>query len=683
MIPTLISRRAVATAAASALLATPLVAQQPPTTSAAPAAETKPAATSVRPQDDFFRYVNGSWLATTKIPADKASYGSFTELRDKSDQALRTIIEEAAAAQGAAPGSDVQKIGDYYRSYMDTARVEQLGLTPLEPELRRIAAITDRAQLGDAFAHLQRMGVRTPVALFVRPDSKKATEYVVTAWQSGLSLPDRDYYLKDGKKFEDARAAFSRYATTLLQAAGRPDAAASAQAVVQLERALAQGQWERAKLRNPEATYNRHSVAQLDTLVPSVNWARYLEAAGVFVAPAVIVGQPDYLRTVNALLGSTPVETWRDYLTVKLLDAYAGELSSQIDDASFAFHGKALQGLESQRPRWQRGVTAVEDAMGEMVGKRYVERNFRPEDKARMEKLVDNLLAAFRQGIDSLEWMSPTTKAASQAKLAKFTVKIGYPDKWRDYSALEVRPGDLVGNTMRANEFGWEFMVDKLGRPIDRTEWGMTPQTVNAYYNPSMNEIVFPAAILQPPFFDPAADDAVNYGAIGGVIGHEISHGFDDQGSQYDGDGNLRNWWSETDAKAFGARAARLAAQYDALSPVEGLHVNGKLTLGENIGDLSGLTVAHQAYAISLGGKPAPVIDGLTGDQRFFMGWARIWRRLDREDALRQQILTDPHSPSEYRTNQVLRNMPEFYAAFGVKPGDAMYLPPAERVKIW
>ncbi|HEU4628606.1 MAG TPA: M13 family metallopeptidase [Gemmatimonadaceae bacterium] len=684
LLPTI--RRLSTGVGAMAVLTTPLAAQPATTAAAAPVApgiESANFDTSVRPQDDFFRYVNGSWLKSTEIPADKPRYGAFDQLRDESDAALRGIIEQAAAATDAPAGSDLQKIGDYYRAYMDTTRLEQLGLTPLRDELARVRALDGQAGIPALAAHLARIGVRAPYGVYVRQDLKDATRYVAYVGQSGLGLPDRDYYLKDGQKFDDARAAYVTYMTALLRAAGDAQAEASARAVLQLEHALAERQWERVRLRDPQAGYNPHTLAQLDTLAPRLAWSSYLTATGTAESPTFIVGQPDYLRALDAIVAATPVETWRSYFTVRLLDAFAPYLNRSLADAAFAFHGKALTGVEQQRPRWQRGVNAVEGAMGMLVGKQYVAKYFPPAYKAHMERLVDNLLAAYKAGIDQLDWMSPATKAQAQDKLAHFTVKIGYPDKWRDYSGLEVKPGDLVGNVIRSNQFDWEYMVDKLGEPVDRTEWGMTPQTVNAYYNPVMNEIVFPAAILQPPFFDPEADDAVNYGGIVAVIGHEVSHGFDDQGSQFDGEGNLRDWFTAADKQAFKARTEALAAQYDALAPLEGAHVNGHLTLGENIGDLSGLSMAYKAYHMSLGGREAPVIGGLTGDQRFFIGWAQVWRELNRDDYLRQRLLTDPHSPAMYRTNQVLRNMPAFAEAWGVKPGDGMYLPPAERVKIW
>jgi putative endopeptidase len=450
-----------------------------------------------------------------------------------------------------------------------------------------------------------------------------------------------------------------------------------------LETEIAQAHWDRVRNRDREATYNLMTAAELQALTPSFDWGAFLAASGGDASPGIVVRQPDYLEAMARLIEDTPLDTWRHYLTFKLVDSYAGVLPSAFGQAAFDFRGRVLAGLDEAPPRWKRAVGATEGALGEVAGRMYVERHFSPEAKERMQELVDNLLVAFRQGIDELEWMGPETRVEAQAKLAKFNVKIGYPDEWRDYSALDVRDGDAAGNQMRAARFGYDRMVDRLGQPIARGEWGMTPQTVNAYYSSTMNEIVFPAAILQPPFFNLDADDAVNYGAIGGVIGHEISHGFDDQGSRSDGDGNLRDWWTAEDAAAFAQRTDRLVEQYSAYCPLDGLCVNGRVALGENIGDLSGLTVAHRAYRLSLGGAEPPVIDGFTGDQRFFIGWAQIWRMNYREEALRQRVMIGPHSPNMYRVNGVVVNMPEFQAAFDVQPGDALYLPPEQRVKIW
>ncbi|HEY0037856.1 MAG TPA: M13 family metallopeptidase, partial [Longimicrobium sp.] len=626
---------------------------------------------------------NGGWLKRTQIPSDRSSYGSFVQLRDRSEEALRAIVDEAAAARNAQPGSDTQKVGDLYASFMDSARIEAAGIAPLRPELARIAALRDRAELPELYARMQRLGVSTPFGFGVGQDGRQATRYIGSVGQGGLGLPDRDYYLKDDAKLAQARTAYQTYLETLLRLSGDSNPAAGAQAVMAFERALAEKQWDRARSRDREATYNLRTVAQLDSMTPGFAWGRFLRGVNAERTPGIVVRQPDYLTAMNQVVAATPVQVIRQYLTVKLLDSYAPVLPRAYGDAQFAFRGRALQGLEANRPRWKRGVGMVEAALGEAAGRLYVQRNFRPESRTRMQQLVENLRASFSEGINGLEWMSPETKTQAQAKLAKFNVKIGYPDEWRDYSALQVRAGDLAGNMMRVAEFGHNRMVGRLGQPIDRGEWGMTPQTVNAYYSPTMNEIVFPAAILQPPFFNPAADDAVNYGGIGAVIGHEMSHGFDDQGRRSDGEGNLRDWWTETDNAAFKQRADALVAQYSAFSPAEGLNVNGRLTLGENIGDVSGIALAYRAYKKSLNGREAPVIDGFTGDQRFFMGFAQIWRTLQREDALRQQVMTDPHSPGEYRTNGVLRNIPEFYAAFNVQPGDKMYLPPEQRVRIW
>jgi putative endopeptidase len=639
--------------------------------------------TSVRPQDDFYLFANGTWLKNTEIPSDRASFGTFDELRMRSEAALHELLEEAAATPNRASGSDLQKVGDFYQSMMDSARIEALGMRPLRSELQRIARLPSKGALPQQFAHLQRLGVQAPFGFFVGQDQRQSDRYIAQISQSGLGLPDRDFYFRDGESFERTRAAYLTYIETLLRHAGERNAAAAARSIVALETAIAEAHWDRARNRDREATYNLKTVAELQALTPSFSWSVFLRETGGERTPGIVVRQPDYLQALNTIIDETPLATWRQYMTFKLLDAYAGVLPDAIGAAQFEFRGRVLSGLEEPSPRWKRAVGATEGALGEVAGRMYVERHFSPEAKARMQELVDNLIVAFRQSIDELEWMGPETKLEAQAKLAKFNVKIGYPDEWRDYSALEVRAGDAAGNQMRAAQFRYARMIERLGNPIDRNEWGMTPQTVNAYYSSTMNEIVFPAAILQPPFFNLDADDAVNYGAIGGVIGHEIGHGFDDQGSRSDGDGNLRNWWTEADAKAFGERTGRLAEQYSRYCPIDGLCIDGRVALGENVGDLSGLTVAYRAYRLSLDGEEPPVIDGFTGDQRFFLGWAQIWRMNYRDEALRQRVLVGPHSPNMYRVNGVMVNMPEFYEAFGVQPGDKLYLPPEERVKIW
>ena len=637
---------------------------------------------SVRPQDDFFRFVNGGWLTRTEIPSDASSWGAFNELREESRTALRTIIEESA--KGSAPaGSERRKVGDLYASMMDTVRIEALGITPLTGELDALRELTTTGQLPATFAHFARIGVGGPFTVGVGPDQKASRTTIVTVSQSGLGMPDRDYYLLQDAKMASTREAYRNYVARLLTLANQPDPAGSAGRILALETAIAGKHWDRARGRDRNATYNKMTVAELASLSPSYDWRAYLQAAGLGAATDVVVRQPDYVRAMDAVLTSTPASTWREYLTFRLLDDNAEALPASFARARFDFRGRTLSGQQAMGARWKRGVDGVEGILGEAVGKLYVERNFKPEAKARMDEMVRNLREAYRVGIDSLEWMSPATKEQAKAKLAAFTVKIAYPDKWRDYSKLEIRRDDLVGNLRRASEFRYADMVSQLGKPVDRTRWGMTPQTVNAYYNASNNEIVFPAAILQPPFFDVNADDAVNYGAIGAVIGHEIGHGFDDQGRKSDGEGNLRDWWTADDAKSFDARTTRLGAQYDALSPLEGMHVNGKLTMGENIGDLSGLAQAYRAYRISLEGKEAPVIGGFTGDQRFFMGFAQIWRTKFRDEALRQRLLSDPHSPGQYRALVPLTNNDVFQRVWNVKPGDRMYLPPEARVKIW
>lgn len=637
---------------------------------------------SVRPQDDFFRFVNGGWLTRTAIPEDASSWGAFNELREKSRTALHGILEQAAASN-AAPGSERRKVGDLYASFMDSARVESLGLTPLRSELTAINALSTPAQIPTVFAHFARIGVQGPVAVMVGPDPKNSTVNIVTVNQAGLGMPDRDYYLAQDAKMAAVRQAYQGYVSRLLTLANQPDPSGAASRVLALETRIAQKHWDRARNRDRNATYNKMTVAELASASPVFGWNGYLSAAGLGSATEVVVRQPDYVRAMDSIVASTPASTWREYLTFKLLDAYAAELPTAFQQARFDFRGRTLSGQQQESVRWKRGVDDVEHILGEPTGKLYVAQYFKPEAKARMDAMVRSLRAAYQVGIDSLEWMSPATKAQAKDKLAKFTVKIAYPDKWRDYSALTIKRDDLLGNAVRANEFQYADMVGRLGKPVDRSRWGMTPQTVNAYYNATSNEIVFPAAILQPPFFDVNADDAVNYGAIGAVIGHEIGHGFDDQGRKSDGTGNLRDWWTPADAKAFEERTTRLGAQYDAITPIDSLHINGKLTMGENIGDLSGLAQAYRAYHISLGGKEAPVIGGFTGDQRFFLGFAQIWRTKFRDASLRQQLLSDPHSPGMYRAFVPLVNNDAFDRAFNVKPGDRMYIAPANRVKIW
>lgn len=641
--------------------------------------------TTARPQDDFHRYANGGWLDRTQIPPEKGRWGSFEILRDESDRRQRAIIEELAARRNLAAGSEGRKIGDLYASLMDEALAERLGAAPVRPYLERVARVGDVADLARAFAELSRVGVSAPLVAFVNVDSRASSRYAVYLSQGGLGLPNRTYYLREGEKFDQIRAAYPAYIARLFTLAGLHDRAEErAREVAALERRIAEAHWTPEDSRDATKTDNLVPVADLGTVSASLPWAAFLEGARVGpAATSLYVRQPSYAGALGTLLGEVPLETWKDYLRFHVLDGAASWLSKDFVDARFEFHGRLVNGLERLEPRWQRAVQTVNGTLGEAVGRIYVERHFPPASKKRMQELVANVMRAFETSIDGLAWMSADTKARAQQKRAKFTTKIGYPDRWKDYAALEIRRDDPVGNLARARTWDVQRRLDRLGGPVDRSEWGMTPQTVNAYHNPRMNEIVFPAGILQPPFFNPQADDAVNYGAIGAVIGHEIGHAFDDQGRKTDADGNLKDWWTEADAEAFKAKAQALVEQYDAFQPLPDMNVNGRLTLGENIGDLTGVTIAHKAYRMSLGGKEAPVIDGLTGDQRFFLGYAQVWRTKSRDETLRRQVLTDPHSPSHFRTIGPLRNFAPFHAAFGVKEGDGMYLPESRRVSIW
>ena len=637
---------------------------------------------AVRPQDDLFRFVNGKWLETTQIPADRSNYGSFTLLDDEAQANVRAIVEAAANSPAKQPGSDAQKIGDFYRSFMDTERAEALRSSPLAAELKRIESISSPDDINRHFGYSQRIGIAQPVWFVVDQDEKNTAAYISYVYQKGLTLPDRDYYLKTDEKFVAIRASYLAYVAQLLELAGFADSPALAQRIVTLETRLAEAQWTRVQNRDALARYNKFTIAAADELTPGFKWGEFFAAAGV-PAHELVISQPSFFTALGKAVQEVPVDDWKIYLSYKLIDGYAPFLSTDFADLHFGLHGRTLKGIEENRPRWKRAVESIDETMGEIAGRLYVQKHFKPEAKQRMDELVANLLTAFKLSIDELEWMSPATKLEAQKKLASFTVKIGYPDRWKDYSALTITSDDLVGNLMRSAAVEHARFIGKLGQPIDRTEWLMTPQTVNAYYNPLMNEIVFPAAILQPPFFNVAADDAVNYGAIGAVIGHEISHGFDDQGRKYDGQGNLRDWWTAEDAERFKQRADRLVAQYSGYRPLDGLNVNGALTLGENIGDLSGLAVALKAYQLSQQGKPAAVIDGFGAEQRLFMGWSQIWRRKYREEDLRARLMTDPHSPSEYRCNGIVTNLDEFYRAFDLKAGDRLYRPAEERVKIW
>jgi putative endopeptidase len=634
----------------------------------------------VSPGDDFHRYVNGQWLATFVMPADKARYGIFDALRERSVEEVHEIVEELAAGD-PADGSLEQKVGDYYATWMNLERLNELGASPLKPHLAKIAAIEDRDSLMMAFANVHLAG---PFGVGIIPDPADTTRYTVFAGQDGLGMPDRDFYLLDDGRFEEFRAAYRVYVIRMHELAGIEEAEAKADAIIELETALARTHWTRAESRDIQKIYNPMTVAQVKALAPQFAWERMLDSLGLGGVEPIVVAQPSAITAAGEMLESVPLDTWKDYLAFHFIRANAPFLSEDFDRAHFEFYSKTLSGIEEQRERWKRGADLVNANLGEAVGKVYVERHFPPESKDQMDELVANLKAALEERLGENEWMDDDTREQALAKLATFESRIGYPEKWTDYGPLEIQAGDMLGNTLRVTEFLWKEQLARLGGPVDRRIWPYPPQTVNASYNALLNQITFPAGILQPPFFDPHADAAVNYGAIGGVIGHEIGHGFDDQGRRFDEQGRIRDWWTETADERFRERASRLAAQYDSYSPIEGMTVNGQLTLGENIGDLGGLEMAYAAYRrhVAAHGEP-PVLEGFTGDQRFFLSWAQVWRSMIREDELRQQLVTGPHSPAQYRVNGVVRNIDAWYDAFGVDSDAALYLPPEERVSIW
>lgn len=640
---------------------------------------------TVRAQDDLFLHVNGRWLQRTEIPADKSNYGSFNKLIDEAQLNIRAIIEEVAKNPTDGNG---RKVGNLFNSYMNEEQVERLGLTPLRSEVSKIHAITDKVQVLKRFGWSEIIGVGSPIGFFVDQDDKDSTRYLAGVIQSGTTLPDRDYYLD--AKHENARGALKRYIETLFRLSDQPDGTEAAEAVLKLETKLAEVQWSRTDLRDAEKRYNKFTVGKLSELTPKLAWAAYFQSVDAAELKELNVATPSYFQGLEKILDETPLETWKWYLHFRLIDAYASVLPKEFVFAHFKLHGQVLGGIPEQQPRWKQAVDTVAGGgsnrmgvLGEAVGQLYVAKHFKPQARERMDQLVGNLLKAFEQSIHDLNWMTDATKKQALVKLSKITPKIGYPVKWRDYSQLEIRADDLVGNMTRSAGFEHQRTLEKLGKPVDRAEWHMTPQTVNAYYNPGLNEIVFPAAILQPPFFDAEADDAVNYGGIGAVIGHEISHAFDDQGSKYDGDGNLKNWWTEADQAAFEKLTSRLVAQYEGYEALPSKKVNGQLTLGENIADLSGMAIAFKAYRISLGGKDGPVLDGYTSSQRFFLGWGQIWRRKYRDAELVKRLVTDPHSPSHFRGNGPVTNLDAFYEAFNLKPGDKLFKPKEERIQIW
>lgn len=637
---------------------------------------------SVLPGNNFMEYVNGAWIKKTEIPSDKPSASVGAMLNDKAQEDVKEIIEKAASGK-FADGSEEQKIGDLFGSYMNTAARDAIGLKPLAADLKKIDAIKNHKELAGYFGYASKTGNMAPFSIAVIEDFKDPKRYMLATWQGGLGLPDREYYFTDDAKSKELRTKYVMHIEKTLALAGIADAKKKSVEIMSLETLLASKQMKKEETRNMSGLYNKYAVTRLNTLMPDFDWNGLLAEAGVKNPDSLVVTQVAYTKDLNAIIKNTPIDIWKTYLKWSLVNGAAGSLNTALDEENFHFNGTVLNGVPKQRPQWRRGVGVVNGSLGEMVGKLYVEKHFSPEAKARMLVLVGNLLKSYETSITNLDWMSAETKKEALKKINKFTPKIGYPDKWRDYSSLKIVKDDLYGNLKRSTAFEYNRMINKLGKPVDRTEWGMTPQTVNAYYNPPLNEIVFPAAILQPPFFDMNADDAVNYGGIGAVIGHEIGHGFDDQGSTFDGDGVMRNWWTKNDLSEFKKRTGALVAQYSGFKVFSDLNVNGEFTLGENIGDLGGLTIALKAYHASLNGKQAPVLDGFNGDQRVFIGWGQVWLNKAREQALRKQVGTDPHSPATFRVNGVVRNIPEFYTAFNVKPGDSLYLAPDKRVKIW
>jgi putative endopeptidase len=672
--------------AEKSLPATTSPAAAPPTASAAAPAvighfgiDLSAGNSHVKPGDDFFAYANGAWVDSFVIPADHASYGPFNTLDDLSKKRVRGIIESAAAAHGAT-GTPAQQIGDFYASFMATAGIEASGLAPARADLASIAAANSRESIARLF------GLPGFASLFeadLPADFHNPDRYALYVSEAVLGLPDRDYYLKDDAKLKELRAKYVAYIGQMLELAGESDAGAKARRIMAFETAASKVQWSIDKRRDVDLIWNPRTKAQLLVYAPGFPWQPFLESLKVGDRQDLVLGELAAIRDLARLFQRTPLSTLRAWLTFQYLNSHAQFLPQRFDAAHFAFYGQAMRGQPEERERWKRAVDQVDDALGEPVGRLYVAQYFPPASKAKMQQLVADLRAALSERIDALDWMTPQTKVRAHEKLAAFTPKIGYPDKWKDYSALVVRRDDLIGNVRRAAQWQWDYKVARIDKAVDRAEWQMTPQEINAYYNPSNNEIVFPAAILQPPFFDPNADAAVNFGAIGAIIGHEMGHGFDDQGRKFGPNGALLDWWTATDSQVFAARTARLIKEFSGFEALPGLHVNGANTIGENIGDLGGLNMAHEAYLISLKGAPAPVIDGLSGDQRFFLAWAQAWREKYRDGMLREIVLSDVHSPSNFRVNGPLPNIDAWYAAFNVQPGDKLYIPPAERVRIW
>jgi len=639
---------------------------------------------AIHPGDDFFRFTNGKWLQEFELPADRSNYGSFTILGDRSDSRVRTIIEDLSSSEPAY-GTIEQKIADYFNSYMDTETINALGIAPLRPGLNVLAGIDSMEDLVTGFGRAQVDNTGSPLSFYISADRADPDRHQLNLAVGGLSLPDRDYYLQDNEDFNRIKKEFIAHVARVLDFAGIDNSAQKAERLLALESAIAQHIWPRADRRNRDRTYNPMGYEEFKAAYPDFDWDGYFAAAGIENLTGLNVLFPSAMAPIIDLINSAPVEDWQTMMTYRHIVDSASVLSEEIDQEAFHFYSTVLNGVPEQRQRWERSVARVgaSNSLGEAIGQVYVERHFPESAKAQMEQLVENLRAALAQSIDEIDWMGEQTKQAAHQKLEAFRPKIAYPDEWEDFSAVVINPAELFANAQNIREFNYRDQISRLGEPTDREEWGMTPQTVNAYYNPAFNEIVFPAGILQPPFFDPNADLAVNYGGIGAVIGHEMGHGFDDQGSKYDYAGVQRNWWTDADRANFEAQADALAQQYSEFEPVPGYFIDGRFTLGENIGDVGGLSLAYRAYKMALGGEEAPVIDGLSGDQRFFLAWAAVWQRKYRQDALIQRLTADPHSPSEFRVNGVVRNFDEWYRAFDVTPEHDLYLSPEDRVRIW
>ena len=635
---------------------------------------------SVKPGDDFFEYVNGSWLKRTEIPADRTFAGIDSVLNDKIDSDVRAIVEDLARNPQSS-GRVGQQVGDMYASWMDVDAVEKAGTAPLEPYLKKIAAVKTRGELVDLFGSPE---YESPISIGIYPDFKDPTHYMVYANQGGLGLPNRDYYLLKEDKYVAYRKAYRDYIVTIEKLAGIPDAEAKADRIIALETEIAKIHWTEEQSRDVEAIYNPKTRAQLAAFAPQLDWNRMLAKLGLAKHPIIVVAQPSAIQAEAKLFASVPLQTWKDWSAFHLVSSNAQFLPRAFDDAQFNFYSKTLHDVQTQRDRWKRGVDLVDGTLGEALGKVYVDRHYPAESDRQMHELIGNILAALKEKIQNSSWMDAPTREQALAKLATFDPRTGHPVKYIDYSSLEVKRGDLFGNAMRSDDFEWNLLLSRLPKPVDRTLWDMLPQTNNAYYDPTQNQITFPAAILQPPYFDPNADPASNYGSIGATIGHEIGHGFDDQGRKFDAKGQLRDWWTADAARLYTTQATKLVAQYNGYEPIPGVHIKGQLTLGENLGDLGGLEVAYSAYKrfVAQHGEP-PVIDGLTGDQRFFIAYGYSWETKQREGALRAQLLTNEHSPAKYRVNGVVRNFDPWYKAFNVQPSDKLYLPPEQRVHVW